>query len=150
MKISKIFLYDEQSVPEIKTNKLADFIKKTFSIDTEIRKNIFNGRDQNIAKKLASSRIENTKKPFEIHTPNIEEVEFEKESFEKSIRDPEIIINTLRLNDKNGEIVGFVKGGALEKYKLREEIRDENYGLENTIFLEPLALKMGYWGQRWK
>jgi hypothetical protein len=73
-------------------------------------------------------------------------LQFEKEGFEDSVKDPEIIINTLRLNDKNGEIVGFVKGGALEKYKLREEIRDENYGLGNTIFLEPLALKMGYWG----
>ncbi|MBA4718337.1 MAG: HD domain-containing protein [Nitrosopumilus sp.] len=79
---------------------------------------------------------------LELPTP----LQFKKESFEKSIRDPKIIINTLRLNNKNGEIVGFVKGGALEKYKLREEIRDENYGLENTIFLEPLALKMGYWG----
>ena len=79
---------------------------------------------------------------LELPTP----LQFEKESFEESIRDPQIIINTLRLNDKNGEIVGFVKGGALEKYKLREEIRDENYGLKNTIFLEPLALKMGYWG----
>jgi len=73
-------------------------------------------------------------------------LQFEKDNFEKSIKDPQTIINTLRLNDKNGEIVGFVKGGPLEKYKLREEIRDENYGLENTIFLEPLALKMGYWG----
>ena len=73
-------------------------------------------------------------------------LQFEKEGFEDSVKNPEIIINTLRLNDKNGEIVGFVKGGALEKYKLREEIRDENYGLGNTIFLEPLALKMGYWG----
>jgi hypothetical protein len=79
---------------------------------------------------------------LELPTP----LQFEKENFEKSIKDPKTIINTLRLNDKNGEIVGFVKGGALEKYKLREEIRDENYGLENTIFLEPLALKMGYWG----
>jgi len=79
---------------------------------------------------------------LELPTP----LQFEKENFEKSIQDPQIIINTLRLNDKNGEIVGFVKGGPLEKYKLREEIRDENYGLENTIFLEPLALKMGYWG----
>ncbi|HIE46817.1 MAG TPA: hypothetical protein EYP96_03525 [Nitrosopumilus sp.] len=73
-------------------------------------------------------------------------LQFEKENFENSIKDPQIIINTLRLNNKNGEIVGFSKGGPLEKYKLREEIRDENYGLGNTIFLEPLALKMGYWG----
>ena len=73
-------------------------------------------------------------------------LQFEKENFEDSVKDPQIIINTLRLNNKNGEIVGFSKGGPLEKYKLREEIRDENYGLGNTIFLEPLALKMGYWG----
>ena len=83
---------------------------------------------------------------FEIFLELPAPLQFEKECFEKSVKDPQIIINTLRLNDKNGEIVGFVKGGPLEKYKLREEIRDENYGLENTIFLEPLALKIGYWG----
>lgn len=79
---------------------------------------------------------------LELPTP----LQFEKENFEEDLRDAQTIINTLRLNDKNGEIVGFAKGGPLEKYKLREEIRDENYGLGNTIFLEPLALKMGYWG----
>jgi len=79
---------------------------------------------------------------LELPTP----LQFEKDNFEQSIKDPQIVINTLRLNDRNGEIVGFVKGGPLERYKLREEIRDENFGLENTIFLEPLALKMGYWG----
>ena len=73
-------------------------------------------------------------------------LQFEKENFEKSVKDPQVIINTLRLNDKNGEIVGFSKGGPLENYKLREEIRDENYGLGNTVFLEPIALKIGYWG----
>ena len=73
-------------------------------------------------------------------------LQFEKEKFKESVEDSQTILNTLRLNDKNGEIVGFSKGGPLEKYKLREEIRDENYGLGNTIFLEPLALKMGYWG----
>lgn len=79
---------------------------------------------------------------LELPTP----LQFEKDNFEETVKDPQVIINTLRLNDKDGEIVGFAKGGPLEKYKLREEIRDENYGLGNTIFLEPLALKMGYWG----
>ena len=79
---------------------------------------------------------------LELPTP----LQFEKDNFEATVRDPETILNTLRLNDKNGEVVGFAKGGPLEKYKLREEIRDENYGSNNTIFLEPLALKMGYWG----
>jgi len=73
-------------------------------------------------------------------------LQFAKENFEESVRDQNIILNTLRLNDCKGEIVGFTKGGPLENYKLRPEIRDENYGMNNTIFLEPLALKMGYWG----
>lgn len=73
-------------------------------------------------------------------------LQFEKENFEESVKDPQMIINTLRLNGKDGEIVGFSKGGPLENYKLREEIKDENYGMRNSVFLEPLALKMGYWG----
>jgi hypothetical protein len=73
-------------------------------------------------------------------------LQFSKENFEETIKDPLTILNTLRLNNNNGEIVGFAKGGALEKYDLREEIRDENFGLSNTVFLEPIALKMGYWG----
>ncbi|MCV0392094.1 MAG: HD domain-containing protein [Nitrosopumilus sp.] len=79
---------------------------------------------------------------LELPTP----LQFRKKDFENSVKDPEVILNTLRLNNKQGEVVGFSKGGPLESYNLREEIRDENYGLGNTIFLEPLALKMGYWG----
>ena len=79
---------------------------------------------------------------LELPTP----LQFKKEDFEQSVKDSQIIINTLRLNNRKGEIVGFAKGGPLEKYKLREEIKDENYGSNNTIFLEPIALKMGYWG----
>jgi hypothetical protein len=75
-------------------------------------------------------------------------LQFAKDNFEESVKDQNIILNTLRLNDCKGEIVGFAKGGPLENYRLRPEIRDENYGLNNTVFLEPLALKMGYWGLR--
>ena len=73
-------------------------------------------------------------------------LQFNRDKFEESVKNPDVILNTLRINDKNGEIVGFAKGGPLESYHLRPEIRDENYGLSNTVFLEPLALKMGYWG----
>ena len=78
-------------------------------------------------------------------------LQFGKEGFKESIKDSETIINTLRLNDIKGEIVGFSKGGPLEKYQLREEIRDENFWFKKTLyFLEPLALKMGYWGTTWR
>ena len=92
MKISKIYLYDEQSVPEIKILKLANFIKKIFSIDTEIRKNIFQNADKTLARHLASCRIINTKKPFQFHSPTIEEIEFENESFENSFKIKNIVM----------------------------------------------------------
>jgi hypothetical protein len=75
-------------------------------------------------------------------------LQFKRENFAESIKDSHTILNTLRLESENGPIIGFAKGGPLEGYKLRNEIKDENYGTYNTIFLEPLALKMGYWGQR--
>ena len=75
-------------------------------------------------------------------------LQFGKEKFEESIRDPNIILNTLRKGAPGGEIIGYAKGGPLENYQLRPEIKDENYGLYNTVFLEPFPLKMGYWGLR--
>ena len=75
-------------------------------------------------------------------------LQFSKEQFAESVKNQDVLLNTLRLNDCKGEIVGFAKGGPLETYQLRPEIKDENYGYGNTIFLEPLALKMGYWGLR--
>ena len=73
-------------------------------------------------------------------------LQFANENFEESVKNPDVILNTLRLNGCKGEIVGFAKGGLLETYQLRPEVKDENYGYKNTVFLEPLALKMGYWG----
>ena len=75
-------------------------------------------------------------------------LQFTRGRFEESVRDPGYILNTLRLDGPAGEIIGFAKGGPLESYDLRPEIRDENRGRHNTVFLEPLALKMGYWGMR--
>lgn len=67
-------------------------------------------------------------------------------TFKETVMDPDFIINTLRLGDASGKIIGFAKGGPLEKYQLRPEIQDENRGSSNTIFLEPISLKTGYWG----
>ena len=75
-------------------------------------------------------------------------LQFGGKDFEESIKSPDTILTTLRLDTPGGEIIGFAKGGPLERYQLRPEIRDENYGTGNTIFLEPIALKMGYWGLR--
>lgn len=70
-----------------------------------------------------------------------------RENFADSIKDPNTLISTIRLGDNKGPIIGFAKGGPLEKYEnLREKVSDENFGKNNTVFLEPIAIKMGYWG----
>ncbi len=75
-------------------------------------------------------------------------LQFGQDSFRESIKDPSTILNTLRLNTYTGDIIGFAKGGPLEDYRFASQVRDKNYGLHNTVFLEPLALRMGYWGLR--
>ena len=71
---------------------------------------------------------------------------FNENNFAESLTDSETILTTLRLNTLNGPVIGFAKGGPLENYKLRSEINDLNHGKKNTIFLEPIAVSMGYWG----
>jgi hypothetical protein len=72
-------------------------------------------------------------------------LQLQKISFAKSILDPDTIITTLRQSDDD-TIIGYAKGGPLEKYQLYAGIDDENFGKQNTIFLEPITMKMGYWG----
>ncbi len=84
----------------------------------------------------------------QIHGELLLPLQFKKEEFAESVMDPHTILNTLRLGNQNGPIVGFAKGGPLEGYKLRQGINDPNYGISNTVFLEPIAIRMGYWGQR--
>jgi hypothetical protein len=47
---------------------------------------------------------------------------------------------------ENEAIVGYVKGGPLEKYNLRRGTFDENYGKKNTAYMEWICIKPGYWG----
>ena len=72
--------------------------------------------------------------------------QFKRDAFEESIGDPNTILNTLRLGNEKGPIVGYAKGGPLESYKHRAQNFDKNYGMFNTVFLEPIALKTGYYG----
>ena len=84
LKISTVFLYDEPSVPEIRIDYLGSFIRDTFHLKVETRKNIFNYFHSDIAKELAACRIFDTRVPFERHNPSTEEIKFEEESFVNS------------------------------------------------------------------
>jgi len=92
VKISKIFLYDEPSVPEIKLDDLAEFLEKTFRVSIEKRKNIFENATRETATELASTRIFNYRHEFQKHSPTPEEVQFEMESFEDSAKIENIVL----------------------------------------------------------
>ena len=47
---------------------------------------------------------------------------------------------------ENEAIVGYVKGGPIEKYNLRRGTFDENYGKRNTVHMEWICIRPGYWG----
>lgn len=88
--------------------------------------------------------------------------------FRKSLYDPSTILITLRINSNEGEIVGYVKGGPLEKHKpkrgrydesvgrmdtihmesLRRGTYDENLGKANSVFMEWMAIETGYMGEK--
>ena len=55
---------------------------------------------------------------FAIYNELPKPLQFARERFEESVKDPNTILNTIRLGDCKGEVVGFAKGGSLESYEL--------------------------------
>ena len=98
MKISKIILYNEPSVPEIDITNIEKFIVNTFQIKTEIRNNIFENLNQKTYENIASSRIFNLKKKFKKHIPSIEEILIESENRDMSNREEMILYDGIELN----------------------------------------------------
>ena len=126
MKISKVFLYDEPSVPEIEINNLAKFIQETLDVQVEVRKNFLEyfKSDKNTAYELASSWIFNPYSSFERHQPTEEEINFEEESFADSS-----VLNNIILYD------GFEIQNLLRKIIPDEELSLDNFHLIFTTRL---------------
>lgn len=91
MKIDKIFLYDEPSVPEINLGELAGFIENTFHVKAVKRGSIFKNATGQTAKEIAASRVFNFRAQFERHVPTPDEIRFEQESFADSSKVENII-----------------------------------------------------------
>jgi hypothetical protein len=126
LNISKIFLYEEPSVPEIEVYSLAKFLQEILDVQVEIRKNFFEHfkSDRNIAHELASSRISNPYSAFERHTPTIEEINFEVAVFENSS-----VLNNIILYD------GFEIQNLLKKIIPEEELSSDIFHLVFTTRL---------------
>ncbi|MGI8831556.1 MAG: hypothetical protein ACR2IS_02835 [Nitrososphaeraceae archaeon] len=98
---------------------------------------------------LVQNTIESVLKIFrELHVP----VDINNEArFRKSLNWSGTILVTLRVKDAHKpdeeETVGYAKGGPLENYQLRHGTHDENFGKENTAYMEWLGIKTGFWGE---
>jgi len=95
LKISKIFLYDEPAVQEIQISNLKNFLLKTFHVDVEIKRCIFNNLDLKNVEKISSCRIFKPKVPFKKHLPNKQEVDFEK----SVCKDTKLMEKTIMVED---------------------------------------------------
>jgi hypothetical protein len=126
MKISKVFLYNEPSVPEIEINSLAKFIEETLNVQVEIRENFFEyfKSGKTTAEELASLRVFNLYSSFEKHQPTEEEINFENESFRNSS-----ILNNIILYD------GFEFQNFLKKIIPEEELTAGKFHLVFTARL---------------
>ncbi|MBT5200659.1 MAG: hypothetical protein HOK63_05990 [Thaumarchaeota archaeon] len=84
MKISKIILYDEPTVPQIQLKKLEKFISETFPIKVETRENFFQDLNESDYKEIANTRIFDLKKSFQIHNPTVDEINIENQNKDMS------------------------------------------------------------------
>jgi hypothetical protein len=84
---------------------------------------------------------------FRIFKEQLIPVPVEEEIFRKSLYADDSILVTLRINDKVGDIIGYAKGGPLEKYTLRRGTYDHNNGKGTTAYLEGISIRQGYWGE---
>jgi hypothetical protein len=125
--------------------KFKELFLKEIEIRNAVRKReinlLFISEDKNINQITLSeilSLYKELNNPIEINN---------EKKFARSTKHSKTILVTLRLNEINGTVIGFAKGGPLEYYKLRRGTVEENFGQKNTIFLERINIKTGYWGE---
>ncbi len=87
MKIVKIILYDEPSVPEIKLKNVVEFLKKVLAtpIQIEIKNNFFQNSNDHIFERIAKTQIFDLKKKFTEHNPTTVEILNEKKNYDNQI-----------------------------------------------------------------
>ena len=95
MKISKIFLYDEPAVQEIQISNLKNFLLYTFPVEVEVKECVFHNLDEKDIEKISCCRVFDTTSPFKKHTPNKQEIDFEK----NVCKDTKLMENTIKVED---------------------------------------------------
>jgi hypothetical protein len=105
LKINRIFLYDEPTVPEIQIEKLLKFLTDTFPVKVEIRKNFLKYSNNDIFEKIASARVFDLKKPFQRHVPTLKEIEVEKENKDNSEQEEMFLYDGFKIQEVISEVI---------------------------------------------
>ena len=105
MKISKIILYDEPTVPQIQLKKLEKFISETFPIKVETRENFFQDLNESDYKEIANTRIFDLKKSFQIHNPTVDEINIENQNKDMSNKEEMTLYDGIELNEIIKELI---------------------------------------------
>ena len=108
MKISKVILYDEPTVAEIKIEEIKQFIIDTFQIKVEINGNFFERLENEIFEKIASTRIFDLKKQFRKHIATQEEIQVERESQDTAEQDIMILYDGFELQNIIAENISII------------------------------------------
>ena len=99
LKISKLIVYPEPTVPEIEIGQIQKSITDIFDVEVEIRKRFFENLDERIFEKIAAARIFELKKQFKKHCPTTEEIQFEKENKDASEIEEEILYDGFEMQE---------------------------------------------------
>ena len=105
MKISKIILYDEPTVPEIQIKRLEKFLKDTFPVEVQIKKNLFENLDEKDYENNASTRIFDLKNPFQKHTPSNKEIQIERKNIDNSTNEEMILYDGYEIQKSITELI---------------------------------------------
>ena len=155
-------LKEEQDMVEFVLEGIADVYKNNFFSNVQAFKNAWQ-EENNIRDSVRKGKIalvaaveEKFEEKFEdpsligpilnIYRELPAPIRINEGKFKKTLSDSNTILIILRVNGKSGEIVGFVKGGPLENYQLRRGTYDVNLGKNNTVYMEWISIKPGYWG----
>lgn len=120
MNLSKIFLYDEPTVPEIKIKKQAKFLEQFFNVEVECRNPITSNISTAMSKEIAECKIINLQNPYQKHIPTIYEIT----RIEKSSQ-----------NEIMGTFDGFELQQKISKLISDEELRIDLLHIVFTKFL---------------
>ena len=125
MKLKKIIIYDEPSIPEIKISNLVNFLKDIFSADIIIKDNFFQKLDESEINLLSKTRIFDIYKKYSKYVPKEETITLERELCKNS----SLMENTTKIEDAES-ISDVVMYDGFEMQKIiRKQLEIDNQTL---------------------